>query len=76
MEDDIQTYIKVKGYGSLLSDLCIGYNVVRKKFYKMALHDGKFRVIEASKKDGPWKMKNDGLGRFTPTRIVTYTNAE
>jgi hypothetical protein len=38
-------YIKVKGFGKCVSDHCIGYNDVRKKFYKSAFIYGRYRQV-------------------------------
>lgn len=65
-------YVKVAGLGMLMTDYCIGFNATAKKFFKMALFEGKFRVIESVSRQGPWKLKNDGSRKLNPSRIVNY----
>lgn len=67
-------YVKVAGIGTLMTDYCIGFNAVRKKFYKMALFNDVFRVIESDNRQGPWKLKNDGSRKLQASRIVNYSN--
>lgn len=75
MSDDI-VYIKVKGFGELMSDNFFGYNDAKKKHYKMALVNGKYWVVESDSRHGPWTLKNGDNIPINPTRIVNYTKED
>lgn len=76
MTDESIVYIKVVGLGQLMSDNLFGYNDSKKKHYKMALHNGKYWVVESDNRNGPWKLKNGDNIPLQPTRIVNYTKEE
>lgn len=72
MTDEGIVYIKVTGIGPLMSDNLLGYNAQKKMHYKMALHNGKYWVVESPNRNGPWKLKNGDNIPLNATRIVNF----
>lgn len=69
-------YIKVVGFGQLMSDNLLGYNFNTNTYHKMALHNGKYWVVESANRHGPWTLKNGDNIPLNATRIVNYMKEE
>jgi hypothetical protein len=76
MSDEGIIYIKVVGLGTLMSDNLFGYNFDTKTYHKMALHNGKYWVVESKDRHGPWTLKNGDNIPLNVSRIVNYTKED
>lgn len=76
MSDEGIIYIKVVGIGPLMSDNLLGFNFNTKMYHKMALHNGKYWVVEAKDRQGPWTLKNGDSRPLNVSRVVNYTKED
>lgn len=77
MSDEGIVYIKVVGQPvPLMSDNLLGFNFNTETYHKMALFNGKYRVVKSKDRHGPWTLKNDTDKPLEPTRIVKYAKED